>query len=128
MLVKRFDKIIIAVMIIFVIVSTVMSLMPKAESDQIMLRISMDGEVVKELKIDKSTNEEIILETHDNDGYNLVKIENGNVSIIEADCPGQYCVTKGEISKAGEIIVCLPHKLTVELVGKKTDDIDFISE
>lgn len=52
------------------------------------------------------------------DGYNIIKIENHKVCVIEADCSNQVCVRTGKISKVGEEIVCLPHKLRIVIVGK----------
>lgn len=48
-------------------------------------------------------------------GTNTVHIENGTVEITCADCPDQYCVKHTPISNAAEPIVCLPHKLVVEI-------------
>lgn len=50
-------------------------------------------------------------------GTNVVVIENGEVRMAEADCPGHDCIDQGAIDGAGEIIVCLPHKLIVSVEG-----------
>ena len=39
--------------------------------------------------------------------------------MTEADCPDGYCKRQGEISTEKETIVCLPHKLVVEIQGAK---------
>lgn len=48
-------------------------------------------------------------------GTNLVVVENGTVRVSEADCPNHDCVDQGVISRAGQQIVCLPHKLTIDI-------------
>ena len=48
-------------------------------------------------------------------GSNSIHVENGTVSVHSADCPDQICVKSGPISKSGEIIACLPHKLLIEI-------------
>lgn len=48
-------------------------------------------------------------------GYNILQIQNGEVRILEADCREQICVEHISINKKGETIVCLPHKLVVEV-------------
>lgn len=48
-------------------------------------------------------------------GRNVLCIENGRVYMTEADCPDGYCKKQGEISTEKESIVCLPHKLIVEI-------------
>lgn len=56
-------------------------------------------------------------------GSNLVHIKNGEAWMEEADCPDGYCMRQGKISRANETIVCLPHKLVVEVIaGEKTDN------
>ena len=52
-------------------------------------------------------------------GTNLVVVENGTVRVSEADCPNQDCVNQGAISKAGQQIVCLPHKLTIDISDRE---------
>lgn len=46
---------------------------------------------------------------------NIVEIKNGRVKVREADCKNQVCVNKGEISKKGENIICLPNKVIIEI-------------
>lgn len=60
-------------------------------------------------------------------GNNKIVINNGMVFISEADCPDKYCVKHKPISKSGESIICLPHKLVVEITGEN-DVVDDISE
>lgn len=52
-------------------------------------------------------------------GTNLVVVENGTVRVSEADCPNHDCVNQGPISKAGQQIVCLPHKLTIDISDRE---------
>ena len=56
-----------------------------------------------------------------NGGTNTLVIEDGKAYIRDATCPDKYssngCVNTGKISYVGESIVCLPHKLVVEVVG-----------
>ncbi len=52
-------------------------------------------------------------------GTNLVVVENGTVRVSESDCPNHDCVDQGAISKAGQQIVCLPHKLTIDISDRE---------
>ena len=49
------------------------------------------------------------------DSYNVIEITEGGVRMKEADCPDQICVQTGSISKEHEMIVCMPHKVIVEI-------------
>lgn len=51
-------------------------------------------------------------------GTNVVVIKDGRVHVEEADCPNQDCVHQGWIDAAGQQIVCLPHKLAVDIVDE----------
>lgn len=50
-------------------------------------------------------------------GSNTFEIRNGIVYMREADCHDKVCVGMKGISKTGETIVCLPHKLVLAIVG-----------
>lgn len=52
------------------------------------------------------------------DGVNLVIIENGTVRVEDADCPDRLCVRQGRIRRAGESIICLPHRVEVVIEGE----------
>ncbi len=49
--------------------------------------------------------------------YNLIAIDGERVWMQAADCPDQICVHHIPIKGGGESIICLPHKLVVEMVG-----------
>lgn len=50
-------------------------------------------------------------------GYNVLRISGGAAAIIEANCGDHTCVRTGAVSREGETIVCLPHRLTVRIEG-----------
>ena len=58
----------------------------------------------------------------ENDHINKITIKNGTVSMTFSDCTNQDCVLHSPIHRTGETIVCLPHKLVVEITG---DDYEF---
>lgn len=54
--------------------------------------------------------------------YNLLCISDGKVRMESADCKDQICVHHKPISGIRESIICLPHKLVIEIVGDLPDD------
>lgn len=56
--------------------------------------------------------------TGEPDGTNHLMIREGKVWISEANCPNHDCVKKGTISQNGEMLVCIPHRLTVTILGE----------
>lgn len=57
-------------------------------------------------------------------GYNLVLIQDGTVTVTDADCPDKLCVNQRAIDSHGESIICLPHKLIVQIASGKDNGID----
>lgn len=82
--------------------------------------IKVDGKVIKTL--DLNSGETTIEVNGYQGGVNKVVINDGKVSMTEADCPDELCVKTGKISRVGETIVCLPHRVVVEIKGSPDDD------
>lgn len=57
-------------------------------------------------------------------GTNTLVIENGQAYVSEADCPDRLCAKMGRISKNGENIVCIPHKLVIQISGGEEKEYD----
>lgn len=55
---------------------------------------------------------------------NTVVIQNGQVYMESATCPDQVCVKHKSISKNGEMIICLPNKVFVEIESDHNSEID----
>lgn len=63
-------------------------------------------------------DEDCIRTINTSEGYNILVIEGGSAYISEADCANQICVSSASISRCGESIVCLPHKVSVTIVSE----------
>ncbi|MDR2526091.1 MAG: NusG domain II-containing protein [Oscillospiraceae bacterium] len=50
----------------------------------------------------------------------VVEIAQGRARVRTAPCPDQLCVHTGWLTHSGETAVCLPQRVSVELVGGKT--------
>ncbi len=85
------------------------------------VEVTVDGESQAFLRLDK--NDEVRIETEA--GYNVVRVEDGVVFVTEADCRDQICVDHKHIDKVGENIVCLPHKMVVEITADSPAEGDF---
>lgn len=49
--------------------------------------------------------------------YNILQIAGGTAAVTEANCGDHTCVRTGAISREGERIVCVPHKLIIQIEG-----------
>lgn len=50
-------------------------------------------------------------------GYNILQISGGEAAVVEANCGDLTCVKTGGVSREGERIVCLPHRLLIRIEG-----------
>lgn len=73
--------------------------------------VSLNGNVI----LEQPLSEDCRIPIQTKEGSNIFQIENGIVSVVEADCRDQICVKHAGISRNGESIVCLPHKLVIEI-------------
>ena len=53
-------------------------------------------------------------------------IEQGHVSVIEANCPDKLCMSHRPISKNGESIICLPAGVILEIQSSEEAQYDAI--
>lgn len=60
-----------------------------------------------------------------NGGTNILVIENGEAWLREANCPDKLCVKQGKVHVSGQVITCLPNKLTVTVYGTE-DSVDVV--
>lgn len=97
------------------------------DSDSMVI-IKNNGETVKTFPLTERTDE--VFRFEDEEEVNVVVIKDNIVNISEANCRDQICVKTQSITSSGEIIVCLPHKFTVEIFSENTDDdsLDSIAE
>ena len=85
--------------------------------------ITVDGTVLGEYPLDQ----DITVPIHGTGGENILVIENGSARIEDADCPDRICVNTGAIRYRGETIVCIPHRVTVEIKGGEDGQLDAVS-
>ncbi|WP_432663479.1 NusG domain II-containing protein [Wukongibacter baidiensis] len=124
---KRFD-IIIVILVIAIAGGSLGILRMNANKkyEEKYVEVYVDGELIKSIAFDSTSNlEPFTVQT--SHGINVIKIEEGMVKITEADCPDQICIKDGPIGEPSEMLVCLPHKVVVEVKGKNQEKIDEMS-
>ena len=60
-------------------------------------------------------------------GVSIITIEKHKARITSDPSPRQYCVRQGWLQQSGEIAICLPNQVSVELTGgeKKYDSLNY---
>jgi hypothetical protein len=51
-------------------------------------------------------------------GMNTVRIKDGAVSMVEADCPDHLCEHSQPIHRLNDLIVCMPNRVILTLVSE----------
>lgn len=100
------------VLILLIIIATIAVMLSFWSSDVgNKVVITVNEEIIGEYSLSTKLTKEIKTEY----GSNTLIISKGECYIINADCRDGICVSRGKISKIGESIVCLPHKMIVEI-------------
>lgn len=95
-----------------------------ASTKEAVLRV--DGQEIRSFELIEGQKSYTFLYEDPDGDSNLIEVANGRIRIKEADCGDQICVRRGWASKNGETIVCLPHKLVIEIRaanGGEPDDL-----
>ncbi|MNW38821.1 hypothetical protein D3C74_158980 [compost metagenome] len=88
-------------------------------------KITVDGKLFKTVSL---TKEEQTVEIKTEFGSNTLKIHDYGIEMHDADCKDKVCFTFGFVDRNGGTIICLPHRLMVEVEGPsgEGDDVDVI--
>ena len=81
--------------------------------------ISIDGEKKSEYPLKEDG---VYLLEGSHLGTNKLVIKDGKAYIEEASCPDKQCVKQGKISKAGEMLVCLPNRVVIKIVDANEEE------
>lgn len=114
------DKVLVVFLILFSIIFTYFMATIKTESDSKYISIQIDGNEINQIFFtEDKIGEQIRIETEY--GYNILEIGDGEVKIIDASCLDKICIKQGSISEIGQLLVCLPNRLVVEVKSIDND-------
>ncbi|TNC94427.1 MAG: hypothetical protein FD121_1595 [Gallionellaceae bacterium] len=90
-------------------------------ADRAIIRSS--GKIFKEVPLSR----DLQIEVPGPLGISIITIEKHKARITSDPSPRQYCVRQGWLQQAGEIAICLPNEVSVELTGsaKKYDSLNY---
>ena len=66
-----------------------------------------------------SLNQKITKIINGEKGETKITIDNGKVRFSSAPCAKKYCIHQGWINKANQIIICIPNKISISILGGK---------
>jgi len=75
--------------------------------------VKINGETVQTVQLNSGETPQSIHIKEDV----ILERESGRIRFAESDCPDKICVNTGWLSKSGQIAVCLPRRVSVEIRG-----------
>ncbi|WP_152394989.1 NusG domain II-containing protein [Paenibacillus guangzhouensis] len=128
---RRGDIMLIGIVLLCAIIFIIIKAFPNEVSDEShskIAKITVDGKIFRTVEL-TAEPQEIKVETEDGH-YNLLKVHDHGIEMIDADCPDKVCLTFGFITNPSQTIVCLPHRVLVEIENNNPmdqgDDIDAV--
>ncbi len=115
---KKRDLILIAGVLLAALALLLVFELTRKEGARVVVKV--DGTEVAEYSLTENGTYEL------NGGTNILRIEDGKAYLCEADCPDHLCVKQGKVHRTGEVITCLPNKLTVTVYGAE-ESVELVS-
>ncbi len=106
-------------LVVLIGVITLLCFFPQNEpSENNTVQIFQDGQLLKELSLQE--DQVVFVEGK---YHNTITIQNGRVAVTESNCPGRDCVHSGWSDDASKVIVCLPNRVEIRIVGSAEVDL-----
>lgn len=116
------DIIFIAAILAVVAIAAVALLLLRGEGSTVTVEVDRQIIGTYSLAIDR-----VVDITTDDGEMNRLVIRDGKAFMESATCPDGVCVSHRPISREGETIVCLPHKVVVTVNGGNENEPDVIA-
>ena len=75
--------------------------------------VSQNGSTLREYPLNGFADD--VITNPETGGTNRLHISGGKVWVTDASCPDKICEHYGRISGDGEVIVCLPNRLIIQI-------------
>lgn len=121
MKIKKMDIVIIFILFFTSLALVFLTKNLQSQADGDYLVIELDGKEYGRYDLSKEQTIEV---KSQNGGLNTVEIKDKKARMIYANCMDLICTKMPPISEKGQNIVCLPHRLYLEVDSNKEADID----
>lgn len=114
---------------LLIIILVILSLLPLCfniygTKDSAIAEVYSDGELIKTIDLSK-IKEPYTFDVTTEHGKNTVLAEKDKITVTDSDCPDKVCVQRGSLITGNAAdtsystpIVCLPHKLVIQIADK----------
>lgn len=114
------DKILISAIVILSLLAYGIVYFSSSGDNNKYISVQFNGSEFKRLTF-TSKNDSYVYKLDIDEGLNIIEVEGDRVHMIESDCPDKLCIKQGYISKVGEVLVCVPNKVVVEIKSDKSE-------
>lgn len=80
--------------------------------------IYRDNELIKEIDLSNVKEEYDVRIDYKDGEYNILRVRQGSIGIVEATCPDHLCMNMGFISDSVMPVTCLPNHLVIQVKSK----------
>lgn len=94
------------------------------KSNETIAIVTIDGKEVDRYTLSKQTPHKEKTYHPSKKQYNIVEVDGTRIRVKEDNSPDQVAVKTSWIEKPGQMSICLPHKLMIEIKGVSADDED----
>lgn len=115
-LMTRGDKVLVVLLVVASIFSFWLIREINSKMDSRYISIQVDGAEYERMQFSTS-DEPVIKEIQTQFGRNVIEAGRDYVRVIEADCPDKLDILQGDITRPGQVIVCLPNRMVIEIKG-----------
>ncbi|RAP27446.1 hypothetical protein C2W64_00945 [Brevibacillus laterosporus] len=127
---KRADLILIGIVLVVALVFLVPRYYNTGSSENLhnvhkVAKITVNNQLYKTIEL---TKEEQIVTVDTDHGQNILKVHDFGIEMFEADCDDKVCLSFGFITEPSQTIVCLPHRVLVEIISDEGADIDGLAQ
>lgn len=110
-----------SIVFIFLLSAAAIFAMNYGKSGSRTAEIYQNGALLYTIDLNTVTESYEITVNGENGAYNIILVEQGQISMKEASCPDKLCVHMGKIHNASLPVTCLPNKVVLRI----TSDTDY---
>ncbi len=97
------------------LVNVLFLFLPRLSSPQEpMAEIFRDGVLIQTINLD-NTSDPLTIPIIQGEQENILEVSDGGIRMKSANCPDKLCVHQGRIDSGASPIVCLPHRLVIQV-------------
>ena len=85
-------------------------------------KIYVKNTLIEEINLRAASEEENEITVHGENGDMKISYHKGEIKAKESNCPHQYCVNKGYVSRANDPIVCVYNAVYIVIEGASEHD------